>query len=122
MDQTGSDQDRQLRCLFDEALPTIHSTLVLTYRFMPEEAEAFEDTLRVWFGRMARRLGSRAAPPSELREQLLFVMCKYARAFQIAKFRGIEPSQEEFTMTLARPPEEVALELLNRMQTESRPA
>lgn len=120
MDATGADNERELQSLFDEALPAIHRTLVLSYRFIPEEAEAFENTLRVWFGRMSRRLSGRRAVASDLREQLLFVTCKYARAFQIAKFRGIEPSHEEFTMTLARPPEEVALELLRRMETEAR--
>lgn len=118
MDEAGSDQDQQISSLFEDALPTIHATLVSYYRFMPEEAEAFQDTLYVWFNRMVRRLGSRRAPLHELREQLLFVMCKYARAFQIARFRGIEPAHEEFTMALARAPEEVTLELLSRIQTE----
>lgn len=117
MDSIG--REDEIHALLDEALPVIHATLVSYYRFIEEEAEAFEDTLCVWFGRVARRLGTSRTPPSELREQLLFVACKYARAFQIAKFKGIEPAQEEFTMALARPPEEVAVELLNRLQMET---
>ncbi len=52
--------------VFDEALPVIHATLVSFYRFMEEEAEAFEDTLLVWFERMARRNASQKTPVSEL--------------------------------------------------------
>jgi hypothetical protein len=99
--------------VFDEALPVIHATLVSFYRFMEEEAEAFEDTLLVWFERMARR-NAQKTPVSELRAQLLYVACKYARAFQIARFKGIEQAEEKFTMALAQTPEEVAAKLLNR--------
>ena len=57
---------------------------------------------------MARRNASQKVPVSELRAQLLYVACKYARAFQIARFKGIEPAEETFTMALAQTPEEVA--------------
>ena len=119
MDDNGSARDAEVYAVFEETLPILHATLVSYYRFVPEEAEAFEDTLGVWFYRVTRRPGSRRTPVPELRQQLLYVACKYARAFQIAKFRGIEPAQEEFTMALARPPEEVALELLNRLEPET---
>jgi hypothetical protein len=100
------------RSVLNDTLPVVHRTLVLYYRFMEEEAEAFEDVLTVWFHRLARRLTGRAPSSQELREQLLFVSCKYARAFQIAKFRGLGPSQEEeLTLALARSPEEVAIAL-----------
>lgn len=107
--------DEEIFSVFDEALPAIHATLVSFYRFMEEEAEAFEETLLVWFERMARRNASQKMPVAELRAQLLYVACKYARAFQIARFRGFAPAEEGFTMALARTPEEVALELLNRL-------
>jgi len=100
--------------VFDEALPVIHGTLVSFYRFMEEEAEAFEDTLRIWFERMARRNAAQRIPVTELRAQLFYVACKYARAFQIARFKGVEP-EEKFTMALAQAPEEVAAELLNKL-------
>ncbi len=119
MDGGRSDRDQEVYSIFDESLPVIHRTLVSYYRFVEEEAEAFEDTLCVWFHRVAQRLGNHRAAATELREQLLFVACKYARALQIAKFRGIEPAQEEFTLALARPSEEVALELLSRLQMET---
>ncbi len=107
--------DEEILSVFDEALPVIHGTLVSFYRFMEEEAEAFEDTLRVWFERMARRNATQRTPVSELRAQLLYVACKYARAFQIARFKGIEPAEEKFTMALAQTPEEVAAGLLNKL-------
>lgn len=119
MDESASTREKESFDIFAEALPTIHDTLVAYYRFIEEEADAFENTLCVWFQRVARRLGACRTPPQELREQLIFVACKYARAFQIAKFRGIEPAQEDFTLALARPPEEVALELLSRLQMET---
>jgi hypothetical protein len=115
--KTVNDQatgDEEIFSVFDEALPVIHATLVSFYRFMEEEAEAFEDTLLVWFERMARRNASQKIPISELRAQLLYVACKYARAFQIARFKGIEPAEEKFTMALAQTPEEVAAKLLHK--------
>jgi hypothetical protein len=111
-DQTTGDEE--IFSVFDEALPVIHATLVSFYRFMEEEAEAFEDTLLVWFERMARRNASQKVPVSELRAQLLYVACKYARAFQIARFKGIGPAEEKFTMALAQTPEEVAAKLLHK--------
>lgn len=101
--------------VFEDVLPVIHATLVGFYRFMEEEAEAFEDTLLVWFERMARRNVSQRMPVAELRAQLLYVACKYARAFQIARFKGIGPAEEAFTMVLARTPEEVTAELLPKI-------
>ena len=101
--------------VFEDSLPAIHATLVGFYRFMEEEAEAFENTLRVWFERMARRNANAQMPVAELRAQLLYVACKYARAFQIARFKAIEPSEENFTMMLARAPEEVAADLLTKL-------
>jgi hypothetical protein len=101
--------------VFEDSLPAIHATLVVFYRFMEEEAEAFENTLRVWFERMARRNANARTPIGELRAQLLYVACKYARAFQIARFKTIEPSEENFTMALARTPEEVAADVLSKL-------
>ncbi len=105
----------QVLAAFEETLPVIHAALVSFYRLMEEEAEGFEETLRIWFDRMARRNASQTTPPGELRAQLLFVACKYARAFQIARYKGIEPADERFTMALAQTPEEVAHELLRRI-------
>ena len=96
--------------VLDEVLPLIHRTLVFYYRLMDEEAHAFEEVLSVWFQRLTRRTGNRMSD-RELRQQLLFVSCKYARAFQIARFRGLETAQTELTLALARPPEDVAIEL-----------
>jgi hypothetical protein len=101
--------------VFEDSLPAIHATLVAFYRFMEEEAEAFENTLRIWFERMARRNANAQTPVAELRAQLFYVACKYARAFQIARFKTIEPSEENFTMALARAPEEVAADVLSKL-------
>ena len=107
-------RDDRAYTVFQEALPLVHTVLVSYYRFMEEEAEAFEDTLCVWFHRLWRRSRGQQPNPQEFRSQLVFVACKYARAFQIAKYRGIEPEREQFTLMLARAPEEVALELLTK--------
>ena len=114
MNEKGTGDD-EIFLVFDDVLPVVHATLVSFYRFMEEEAEAFEATLLVWFERMARRNASQRIPITELRAQLLYVACKYARAFQIARFKGIESAEENFTMALARTPEEVAMDLLDRL-------
>lgn len=101
--------------VLEEALPLIHSALVNSYEFMPEDAEAFEEILRRWFLRLARRSGiPRSA--TDLRQQLLFVACKYARAFQLARSRGL-PRSEKLTTALTKPPEEMAITLLNQLRT-----
>jgi hypothetical protein len=105
--------------VLDESLPVVHTALVSYYGFSDPEAEAFKDTLAVWFHRVIRRQTPRAQNPEELREQLLFVACKYARAFQLARstngsFDGGVPG------SLQTPPEEVALALLNRFQPMDR--
>lgn len=102
--------------VLDESLPVVHAALVSFYGFSDPEAEAFKDTLAVWFHRVLRRQALRTQKPQELREQLLFVACKYARAFQLARsangsFDGGIPG------SLETPPEEVALALLNQFHS-----
>jgi hypothetical protein len=95
--------------VLDESLPVIHAALTQYFGFSDAEAEAFKDTLAIWFHRVVRRCGGRLVEASELRQQLIFVACKYARAFQIAK-------SEYGSETLPpQPPEEVAVALLNRL-------
>ena len=106
----------------DESLPFIHTTLVSYYGFTEPEAEAFKDTLAIWFHRVARRGGTRAVDSAELREQLLFVACKYARAFQLAKAKSGYEVEAQFGGSLDTPPEEVALALLNRIQPTVSPS
>ncbi len=113
MDTARQRQEEAYRVL-DETLPVIHAALVGYYGFGTPEAEAFQDTLCVWFHRVARRMGAHAIHAEELREQILFVACKYARAFQIAKHRG-GPVADDLSLTLNRAPEEVAVELLGRV-------
>jgi hypothetical protein len=102
--------------LLDETLPVVRVTLTGYYGFTDSEAEAFEDTLCVWFHRVTRRSGVRSLSREDLREQLLFVACKYARAFQIAKLRGGGVDDDNLSRALNRPAEEVAIELLSRVQ------
>ena len=106
----------QVYSLLDESLPVIHTALVQYYGFNESEAEAFKDTLAVWFHRVVRRSGIGTANEDDLREQLLFVACKYARAFQLARLRDGRPFQPELQSAFSRPAEEVALALLNRIQ------
>ncbi len=98
--------------LLNEAMPEVRAILVEYYGLIEEEAEAFQDVLRHWFRRATRRAGNRLMALEELKQQLIFVTCKYARALQIARFRGVEPVEEAFTLRLARPAEEVATEIL----------
>jgi len=101
--------------VLDESLPVIHAALIGYYRFTEPEAEAFNDTLAVWFHRVVRRAGRGALATDRLREQLLFVACKYANAFQLAKINGDEDDRQA-PVSVQTPPEEVAVALLNRLR------
>jgi len=105
----------QVYSLLDDSLPVIHTALIQYYGFSEPEAEAFKDTLAVWFHRVVRRSGFRSDNASEYREQLLFVACKYASAFQLARLRDGRPFQPELQTAFSRPPEEVAMALLKRI-------
>ena len=59
--------------VLDDSLPVIDAALVHLYGYAPSEAEAFKDTLSVWFHRVIRRSGGAAKNIASLREQLLFV-------------------------------------------------
>ena len=107
--------------VLDESLPLIDAALISYYGFTPSESEAFKDTLTVWFHRVARRSGTRFIESTELREQLLFVACKYARAFQLAKADNGVSMENQFANALQTPPEEVALALLNKIQSMAAP-
>ncbi len=102
--------------VLDESLPVIDVALVHFYGYGPAEAEAFKDTLAVWFHRVVRRSAGRAANVSELREQLLFVACKYARAFRLAQVRTGGILKEDVSSAISRPAEEVAMALLHRIE------
>jgi hypothetical protein len=100
--------------VLDEGLPLIRALLVDFYGFEEREAEAFNDTLAGWLYRLAHRPG-RAAPIGEFRDQLVFVACKYARAFQVAQRsagRRFEPRVED---AFSRSYQEVAMALLGRI-------
>lgn len=102
--------------VLDESLPVVHNALVSYYGFTDPEAEAFKDTLAVWFHRVIKRQPSRTLRPEELREQLLFVACKYARAFQLARSQNGLLIDNSMMGSLQVPAEEVALALLNHLQ------
>jgi len=109
---TGDERALVLRQL----MPEIHEILVRFYRFIDEEAEAFESILAVWSERAARRMGSSRVASQDLQSQILYVACKYARAFQLARFRG-SVNDSPLAENLAQPPDEVAfraLTLINR--------
>lgn len=107
--------------VLDESLPLIDAALISYYGFTPSESEAFKDTLAIWFHRVAQRSGTRYIGNRELREQLLLVACKYARAFQLAKADNGMRMEDQFANALQTPPEEVALALLNKIQAMAAP-
>jgi len=102
--------------ILDETLPVIRAALIAYYEFEEYEATAFEDTLCVWFHRVSRRSGFETRSANELREQLLFVACKYARAFQLPRFQAAPGAPSGRAMELGRSAEDVAVELLARIQ------
>jgi len=107
--------------VLDDSLPVIDAALVHLYGYAPSEAEAFKDTLSVWFHRVVRRSGGAVRDIGELRGQLLFVACKYARAFRLAQARSGEVLEGGVTSMVERPPGEVAVALLNRIRPGARP-
>ena len=118
----GLDERKEgIYLVLDETLPVVHRTLVGFYGFSESDAESFEHTLCIWFHRVARRSGARSLSTEDLREQLLVVACKYARAFQVARFQH-ERMDENLTIALTRAPEEVAVELLARVQRQGMPS
>lgn len=101
--------------LFDEMLPVVHAVLVRYYRFIEEDAQAFEDTLRVWFHRMMRRNSFTFMQSDAVQDQIVFVACKYARAFQLARLDE-RVQGTDLQMLLARPPHDVASEVMIRLR------
>ena len=118
MKQTSSRDDVFL--VLDESLPVIHAALIGYYGFSDDEAESFKDTLALWFHRVTRRAGGTVRNSAELRDQLVFVACKYAGAFQSARLQAAGVS-EESSPEFPRPTEEVALALLNQMRSSAAP-
>jgi hypothetical protein len=115
MDTANPPRSEQLYAVLDETLPIVHRALVGYYGFSESEADAFADTLCVWFHRVSRRSANQSLSTQDLREQLLFVACKYARAFQLARLSG-ERVDEGLSIALGRPAEEVAIALLSSVQ------
>ena len=117
--QSGSDL---VYLVLEETLPMIHTALVSYYGFSDSEAETFKDTLAIWFHRVCRRANGQLPSSSDLREQLAFVACKYARALQLTKANSGLPVETGLAESLQTSPEEVAFALLNRMELAGSPS
>lgn len=104
--------------LYQRALPLIHSTLETDFRMTEREARDAEHDLYVWFHRFARRSGLTAAPVRTLRLPLLVAACQYGRSFQLWKHGG-EELDDGLGRVLAREPQELASELVIRLDRES---
>lgn len=122
MDNEKRNASELVYVVLDETLPVIHTALVSYYGFSDSEAEAFKDTLAIWFQRVGRRANGRLPSSSDLREQLAFVACKYARALQLTKANSGLPIETGFAESLQTPPEEVAFALLNRLEFAGSPS
>lgn len=107
--------------VLDDSLPVIHAALTGYYGFNEEEADAFKETLALWFHRVTRRAGGGIRKSAELRDQLIFVACKYAGAFQSARLLAASVS-DGLPPQLPRPPEEIAVALLNQIRSSSAPS
>jgi hypothetical protein len=103
--------------LFERALPVIHSTLESYYRMTEREARDAEHDLYVWFHRFTRRSGLAETPVRSMRLSLLLAACQYGRSFQLWKHGG-EDLDESLGRALAREPQELASELISRLDGE----
>jgi hypothetical protein len=104
--------------LFERALPVIHSTLESYYRMTGPEAREAEQDLYVWFHRFSRRNGLTEVPVRSMRLSLLLAACQYGRSFQLWK-HGTQGLDEGLGRVLAREPQELASELIARLDGES---
>lgn len=118
MVQLAADPAEEALVVLDDSLPVIDAALVHFYGYEQAEAEAFKDTLSVWFHRVIRRAGSPARDLAHLREQLLFVACKYAAAFRLAQARTGGVLDERWSLAAHRSPEEVAMAMLHQIRPE----
>lgn len=112
---SGEDAREDFFSVLDTTLPSIRVMLSDFYQLSDRECESFEDVLCVWFHRLIKRTGH-AETLAALREQLLFVTCKYARAFQLAKLRLGDVGSESLAVALERSPEEIAWEISTRLE------
>jgi hypothetical protein len=71
----------------------------------------------MWFHRFARRTGLRETPVRSLRLSLLVAACQYGRSYQLWK-HGEEKPDEKLGRALAREPQELASELVARLDRE----
>ncbi len=116
MKQTSNSDE--LFLVLDESLPAIHAALTGYYGFNEDEADAFKETLALWFHRVTRRAGGGTRNSAELRDQLVFVACKYAEAFRSARLLATRVS-DDAPPVMPRPAEEVALALLNQIRSSA---
>lgn len=99
----------------DEILSVFEGTLDVFERVLSpltlsrEEAEAFQETVFLWFDRFTRRPGNERVPVSRFQIPLLSAACKLARdvgarkGIQIAKL-SVEPLDLARELGLSEPP------------------
>ena len=104
--------------LFERVLPVIHSTLEGDYRMTEREVRDAEQDLRAWFHRFSRRSGVAETPVRSLRLSLLLAVCQYGRSFQLWKHGG-ESLDASLERVLAREPQELASELVTRLDGDN---
>jgi hypothetical protein len=103
-----------VQSVFARTLSVIHSTLVSDYRLTEEEARGAEEDLLVWFQRLSRRGGH--MPERMLRVSLLSATCQYGRSFQLWKLGGAASQDASLNALLAREPDDVAVELAQKLE------
>jgi len=110
-----SNRDKEIRAVFNLALPFIDSALLSQYRLPKEDASEVEQGLCEWFNRFSRRSGSPESAES-LRGHLLLMTCHAGHVYWTGKLGSAPPEDERLNRTLTLGPRVIAIELEKRME------
>ncbi len=115
MPKNLSSRDREIREVFNRALPFIDSALVSQYMLSKEDADEVEQGLCEWFKRFSRRPGSPESVES-LRPQLLLMTCHAGHVYWTGKLGAAPANDENVNRALTLGPREIAIELEKRIE------
>ena len=116
MDTDRSDRGEEAYSFFCRNLGAIHHALTRLYRLRFKEAEGLEQNVYLWFGRFVFRPGSVEVPVKSLRLPLLVATCRAGLVFALGKLDEKPCENEKLKKILARDPDEVALEIEQKLQ------
>ena len=116
MDTDRSDRGEEAYSFFCRNLGAIHHALTRLYRLRSKDAGGLEQNVYLWFSRFVFRPGSVEIPVKSHRLPLLVATCRAGLVFALGKLDGRPCENEKLKKMLARDPDQVALELEQKLQ------